>query len=300
MKLHCHHDADGITSGVLFYTAMKNMGMEVDEIIYPDEFGGVDDWESGDTMVDMTPVDPTIEGMVYDHHPSHPPESERNYQLVWDSVPASLIVYNEFKDKLDYEDKWKVAVGVSGDGQPQVIPVEIWREYPELTIVYRSEYYNKTYDNPMYMILSSLVNSACRLGTPDISFKVLLDAKSPLDLLNNGTLQDNRKTVSKITKNAQSEGTKILLPKGVVLLTYNSLYSLSGRLASAMASSGTTSIALNEQDGSFSVRGALANLIKDILDDYPDDFKIGGHDGFLGGKCLNDPDLLSKILIEKL
>jgi len=249
-------------------------------------------------MVDMKPIDPSIIGTVYDHHPDHP--EERKYSLVWGDVPASLVVYREHQKLIPEEESWKVVVGLAGDGQPERTPAGIWQRFPELTLTVLSEYYNKTYHTPLFSILSSLINAPCRLNTPETSFHILMQARSPLDILNNSTLQEKRKTISKITKNARSEGVISVLPKNVVLLAFESMYGIQGRLASALASEYHTAIALNEYNGNFSVRGALANLIRQILEKYPEDFHVGGHEGFLGGKVLTDPKQLSKVLVKEL
>jgi hypothetical protein len=300
MKVHIHSDADGITSGVLFYKAMGDDSTPNLEIVFPEEFGGVDEWSNGDVMVDMKPVDPTIKGTVFDHHPDHPSEEDRDYELYWGDAPASLLIYNQYKHYIPVEDRWKVAVGLSGDGQPQKIPVEVWVQHPELSISFRNEYYGKTYETPAYMELSSLINSVCRLKEPEIAFNILLRAKSPLDILYNSELREKKSIVAKMVKDVKNKGTTISLPRNVILFVFESPYSLHGRIASSMSNLGTA-IALNQYNGHFSVRGAMANLVKYILDQYPKDFHIGGHDGFLGGKILSDDmDLLTKVLVKEL
>ena len=78
IKLRCHHDADGVTSGYLATFGVPNSKIE----FYPIEKGfgwtgglGKDDW-----MLDMRPQDPKWNGTCIDHHIPHP--EPHKYKLI--------------------------------------------------------------------------------------------------------------------------------------------------------------------------------------------------------------------------
>jgi len=116
-KLALHDDADGVTSAVLMSYVFK-----INKVWAPDDFGewpvapykvqGQEQLElPPDVCVDMVPANPEWVGLAIDHHPNHPPEGKRSYQLIYGEAPASVIVYTLFKELIPQEHRWKVVVG---------------------------------------------------------------------------------------------------------------------------------------------------------------------------------------------
>ena len=165
--LYTHDDADGITSAVLLAHAFP-----IKKVNCPEDFGDFEakadlakGYQPPDLVTDMVPKDPEYSGLVIDHHPSHPEESKRKYILVWDGIPTTGIVYKLFKDQIPKEYHWKVAVGLCGDGQPELIPAEIWTSCPSLLDSYTVPYekYGKiTFGKiPVFLKLSAMINAPC-------------------------------------------------------------------------------------------------------------------------------------------
>lgn len=287
MKIYAHHDADGVTSAFLLSRALsrrQNLEFKNFEFIFPEDFGDYSQPSKGSYMVDMRPRDPDFEGFVLDHHPDHP--EKRKYTLTWDPAPASLIVFKTFRDLIPKKEYWKTVIGVVGDGQPELIPSEIWLLNPELLDyrVYVSQSSGKLYTNetPIYNLLSSGINALCRLGRPMDALELMSKIETPNELLTNEILENARKTV----KAAHSKVISEFYPRTLGKFIYWEYYSevrLSGWLASEMFdTTGITTVAVNLRDGTMSIRGTLASPLAEILR------KVGieadGHPGFCGGK----------------
>jgi len=275
-----HHDADGVASAVL----LKKAESFNDDVWFPEEFGAT---TMGNTqasiMLDMRPNDPNWDGLCIDHHPDHP--EQRNYDLIWDSKPATLIVYEKYKSAIPEEEAWKVVVGVCGDGQPELIPSEVWKKFPSLrykrTLQFRGGNFSQF---PLYKLLSSLVNSACRINKAEVAFTELLNAKSPMQLFNSEILNKCKEDVKRAYNKIISEA--IMMQQGDILLVeYYDDYRMEGYVASSVYTSGTVDalcvIAHNLQSGAFSIRGDLTNLVMELLREQG--IETGGHAGFAGG-----------------
>lgn len=272
-----HHDADGVSSVVLWMLAHGLTPDDV-EVRAADYFGQV--YSDDKICFDMVPEDPNWEGIVFDHHPQHPPDHK--YTLYWDSVPTTLIVYNKFNYEIPDEHKWKVVVGVVGDGQPELIPVEIFDMFPslldEVLYVYSGEV---KFGLPRYKLLSSGINSLMRLGNHDYALRLLYNAKRPEQLLLDEEANKARDMIrneyNKVLRNAHF----VKLTNCIVYVEFESSVDITGRLATDYADRlGCTVIAYNIANGKVSIRGDLALWIVKRLNEKG--IEAGGHPGFCG------------------
>jgi len=117
-----HSDADG-----LYSAALLSLAIPVKIIKYPEEFGEVD---KEDICLDMIPLNPKYKGIVVDHHPLHP--SIHSYQLEWEPVPTGLIIFHQLGHCIPTSKWWLVVGSCIGDGQPELIPPEIFKASPDL------------------------------------------------------------------------------------------------------------------------------------------------------------------------
>jgi len=286
-KLAMHDDADGLASGVLLTLVFKTEG-----VFCPKEFGRWPIVPMGgeippDVCCDMIPHNPKWKGLAFDHHPGHLEESKRNYKLVWGPVPATLVIYKLFKEVIPPEHKWKVAVGLVGDGQPELIPPEIWRNYPSLLEYHASvwEKYGKLdFGNfPVYLKLSAPINAACKI--PDkwyLAYQVLRNARSPYDILEDKPLLAAKRVVKEETDRIIRETSAINLKQWFRVWRIASKYRIERTLAwRSEQRSHITTLVINEETKRCSMRGAMSELICQFLD--RNGFHIHGHPGFSGG-----------------
>ena len=292
--IYCHHDADGICSA--HFVALVTPDAKIKVV---DEFGSTKGWEKGDIMVDMRPNNPNIEGLVIDHHLPHP--EPHKYELISDVVPASLITWRLYKDKIPKEEWWKLAIGVMGDGQPELIPIEIYEECPSLlknvkTSIYQS--YGKWNINmmPLYKLLSSSINSFLRKGEYDSALNLLKYSESPMDIYSS---EDTRISKADVRNEftASVKDADIFDYDNLAVIIFYSKYRMSGYIGSSLQSSlnHKTIMAINKRDGSVSLRGDLATYYKNKLKDI-DYLEIDGHAGFMGGKLKKNYHTLIKDL----
>ena len=262
--LRIHFDADGISGGVLYKKTHPDVS-----IIFPSTFGGTQDWQDGDVMIDMCPDNPNVKGLVIDHHMGHSPD--RKYKLIHEEYPASLITYNYVREDLKDEDRWKVVVGAVGDVSPEYIPIEIWEDYNYLLDT-------DEWDLPMYLRLSSPINSFCRAGKYMKAFDKLYEAKEPMDLITDPEIIKMKKEINKEFRRIREEG-HIKHFKHIFLWEYESDYNMGGYLAARLGNQTKhTVIVLNRKTGGGSIRGVLASMIQSKLEGI----QIGGHPGVMG------------------
>jgi len=295
MKIIAHHDADGITSA---YFAQFGFGES--EIVFPHKFGDTTKFEKGDVMVDMRPDNPNIEGLVIDHHFPHPDKKDRKYKLIpdiskkefqysRDIVPASLLCWNEYKDKIPKNEWWKLAIGLAGDGQLELMPTEVFKECPSLLKPVKTSAY-QSYGNwkismyPLYKLLSSPINAFLRKEEYESALNLIKYSDSPYTLYSS---EDARIAKNDIKNEFQTavKDSEIFDYGSLQVIVYYSKYRMSGYIASALQNSmhDKTLMAINKRDGSLSVRGDLATYYKDTLGEL-DYIEIDGHAGFMGGK----------------
>jgi len=297
-KLSLHDDADGVTSAVLMSYVFK-----INKVWAPDDFGewpvapykvpGQEQLElPPDVCVDMVPANPEWVGLAIDHHPNHPPEGKRSYQLIYGEAPASVIVYTLFKELIPQEHRWKVVVGAVGDGQPELIPPEIWREFPillEESVTPRERYGKlETSNYPLYLRLSSGINAVCKI--PEkwyVGYAILRNAKSPWDLINDSSLKSAKELVESERERIYRETSPIQLRNGIRVWAFQSETKIERTLAWEMWDTDKrTIVAINSATGRGSIRGTLATLVYEHLTAHG--FKASGHPGFGGLKLKPD------------
>jgi len=278
----CHHDADGVTSAYFTSFHVK----DAVRIKITEEFGDAPEWQKDDIMTDMKPLNPSIEGLVIDHHPNHP--TNRKYMLIWDNVPASLIAYRQFLDEIPKNERWKLVIGLVGDGQPELIPPEIFRDFPSLlkrvnTKIYQS--YGKWSVNtiPMYKVLSSYINALLRLHKYDEALKLITESKTPFDIYMSNEAVKAKEDLHFEFENALKNA-DVLEFENITVVLFTSDARLTGYIASVLNSaSGKTILAVNQKNGKLSIRGDLADYYKELLNIFPF-MEIDGHAGYMGGK----------------
>jgi len=294
-KLKCHHDPDGLTSGHFATFGVPNSIIDMTG----DEFGSVKGLTKDDWMLDMKPKDPNWEGTCIDHHFPHP--SNRKYTLIPSDitddifsvissvVPASYITWNYFKDKIPKEEWWKLAIGVNGDGQPELIPNEVFNMCPTLlkyvsTSVYQSYGQWKINSLPLYTVLASGLNAFLRKGDFEAAINVIKYASTPMEIYDSEDVKIAKREVREEFTQAVKDCDIIHFDNLAVIL-FKSNIRLTGYIATKLQKEldNKTIMAINKKDGSLSMRGSLAYLYKERL--KPISYlEIDGHRGFCGGK----------------
>lgn len=286
-----HTDADGVYS-----LALANLVLDIDNYIFPDKFGDYlnipGDPTRGeenipiDLALDLgTPLSEEYTNYVIDHHP-HP--DERNYKLIHMYVPTGLIVYNLWKDKIPKEKLFLVAGSLTGDGQPELIPQEVFDATPclldRIGSIYKSYGKFNLYDYPIYMMISSPINALCRIGNPLLAFKLVMSAKDPLDILDNPSALDAKEVIRKEEDRIfKDEKSFYMVGSNVIVYSFNSKFSMTGLIASKLGGNNRdkTIIVVNEAGKSMSIRGHLADYIGRQL--RARGWATGGHAGYFGG-----------------
>lgn len=271
-----HHDADGISSAVLFKKVV-----DYPELEFPEEFGFSPD---ADIMLDMTPVE-GFSGLLIDHHPM---SLELANNSKWKGfidiyAPTSYWVYQIFKDLIPERETWKAVVGIVGDGRTELIPTEILRKFPELLIetgkVYQNYGKTRVYHLPLYRLISSGINSLARIGKVMMAYNILKEAETPVELLRDSDILDAQEKVDKEVQKCLV-GNRVYKFGIVSLIVFNSKFNLQGRIASQLSSElQTTVMAVNMETHKISLRGDLAVFIGERLPEL----QLGGHAGYMGG-----------------
>ena len=288
-----HRDSDGIVTGYFVSYSVKNPKIE----IWDGEFGDTTDMKSGDWMCDMRPSK-NMEGInVIDHHLPHP--TDRKYNAILDTVPAGLIAWNNFKEDIPKSEWWKLAISCVGDGQPELIPPEVFEECPKLlTQIKTSSFQNKYTFKwemryfPMYKLLSSGINAMLRKKDYENALNLLKFAETPTDIIKSPesikAKAEVRTEYEKILKSCDSYEFDNLR-----LVIYSSPYRMAGYVATDMLADadGKCIMAINRQDNHGSLRGELAYYWRNKLKNLPY-LVIDGHPGFCGVSMIGNPDIL--------
>jgi len=273
-----HNDADGVTSAVLLSYALPT------KTVFPKNFGEVD--PSYDIIVDQVPRDATFSNIVFDHHPGHPDEANRGYTLVYDTVPASLIVYRFVKNKIPKHMLWKVVVGVCGDGQPELIPTEVWDACPELcneiVMNKRGKYGKYVGSVPMWDSLSAPINYACRLAKagPELAYNLLRSFITPLDLIREPAFKSCRDEIIKDIE-ATVDGLQLVDCGKVIFGEIRSENKIESLISYRYLKKSKVVCMVNSHSKSISIRGVYTKWLLDKL--QPKGWEVGGHAGFAGG-----------------
>jgi len=296
--IRAHHDADGLISA--YFTAYGVPKAQIQ--LWDGEFGDTTGLKEGDYMVDMRPKQ-NMKGLnVIDHHGPYP--EDREYELITGEKPASYLCWEKFKEEIPKSDWWKLAIGVCGDGQPELIPAEIFNECPQLLSRMKTSagmYYGKWKINyyPLYKSLSSHVNSLLRKSEFEKAINLIRFSDTPLNIVTSSDAITAKREVKdefeKIIKTSKSYDFE-----DIAIFVFNSDFRMSGYIASAMQHSlDKTIMAINMRTGRGSLRGDLALYFKDKMKDL-EYLYIDGHPGFMGLSITVNPDVLIYDLIDIL
>lgn len=276
-----HGDADGVSSAYMAALWTRSMKMKP-EVHFPRAFSETKtiSGKEADLVLDKVP-DSSYIGCVIDHHPDHKPTS--NYSLWKGSVPTSLMTLELFKDKIPESLWWKAVPGIVGDGQAEKVPVYIWEKFPELleSVVTVRKYSGKTnvYKNPVWFLLSSPINSACRVGKRNLAFTRLAAARIPTDIVFDKELQSCKSMYNKEVDRVRIEHRAMDLGP-LEIWVVDSNYSVNGTLAWELNNnSRKTALVMNTNTRHGSIRGVMVDYLKTHM---PKKWGIGGHSGFAG------------------
>lgn len=304
INVSTHDDADGIAAAVLFgeFLTANEREFFVD---FPENFGYCS--SKTDVVLDQVPMDLELDAIVLDHHSQHLGRRTYDYKLWYEEIPTTRMVYDLFKRQLQH--KWKVAIGVVGDGQPEQIPDEIWDQYPELfqekCSLYTRGYEITVYRNPLYFMLSSGINAISRMEDqkndqlgPAVAYNIAKDVKDPWELVNHSMCDMAKALSKKEEKRILANYVPLDLGKAV-LWVIETDYSLCSLMATRLQSTvKKTVIAVNRNDGRISIRGDQAGWVRRKLPD----FAIDGHSKWMGGVLDDDqtPEDLRSALVAKI
>jgi len=294
IKLATHYDSDGIYSAAIVASIFK-----VQNIDFP-EFHK---YQNYNVALDLGLPEVEWDGILVDHHPSSP-EYKIPKKYYPGNVPTGVILYSFLKDKLPKEKAWYVIGSAVGDGQPESIPKEIWKDYPVLLdergVIYKWKGESRTSEVPMFYYLSSGCNAFCRLGVPQRAFEIVMECKDPLEFIENPDVQyyisrvrDEEETIYKSRFIVETYGRIVY----VRIATSQENYKFASLIASKLQSGNSfnTYIVVNEKNGELSIRGFLSDLIVEYLNSKG--IKCGGHSSFAGGRIENkDLNTLTQVV----
>jgi len=297
IRLRVHHDADGLISGYLASYGVKDSQLE----IWDGKFGDTTGLKPGDYMLDMRPIQ-NMEGLtVIDHHLPH--REDRKYTLISDDVPASLISWRLFKDKIPKGEWWKTTIGIVGDGQPELIPTEIFETTPELLSKVKTSSY-QTYGKwrinyyPTYKLVSSYVNALLRKGEFQEAINLVKYAQKPFNIIHSNKAKQAKADIQNEFQRIIKEADSYELDN-LAIVIFTSEFRLTGYVASVIQEVlGKTTIAINRKDGSGSLRGDLATYWRDKLR-HLDYLEVDGHPGFMGLTITINPDTLVEDIVNE-
>ncbi len=284
-KIISHWDADGVTGAYLVSFAVPDPKI----IVSTKEFGDIEGLvEDGSYVVDMHPLT-DFKGTVIDHHDIEGYPLKRSYKLIAGNKPAGILAWEHFKEDIPKSQWWKVAISAVGDGQPELIPYEIFNSCSQLlnrvkTSTNWNEHTFKWHLNYylVYKLLSSPINSYLRIKQFDKALALLTSAETPMDIINDEGAKQAKAEVKKeytsIIKNCESFDYANL---NVILFQSN--YRMSGYIATTVQEmvGDKTVIAINKKDGHGSMRGELALYWQEKL--KPLEYVVAnGHPGFMG------------------
>jgi len=299
LRLAFHGDADGLASACIIASIFK-VREDSDYPYSPEIFG---DYVDSDLAVDLGSPLKAYDGIIIDHHPDHPDYPD--YKLVLGMEPTGVILYKLFGDLIPDDKVWLVCLSACGDGQPEVIPNEVWLRSPFLWEmqgkIYRDQYRRiKTYPYPLFSIMSGPINSMCRMGDVMGAYKLLRSAKSVREIINNPVAKRASEKLSEEIKRIFNSNPIIEQVKHVSIVVIESDYSVSGRVATELANSEPymTFVVVNKKTRSVSVRGILTKYITDALSEKG--YIAGGHAGFGGVSLLSEDEQPLETFIKDL
>jgi len=284
LQMAFHSDSDGVASACLLASIFE-VEESKDFPYSPSIFGA---YREGNIAVDLgSPLFPSQwKGVIIDHH-DHPNPS---YPLIWGRIPTGGIIYEIFKDRIPEDKLWLVVLSLAGDGQPELIPDEIWDALPELWFeqgrVYKDKYRNvKAYPYPFFSKISPLVNSLCRTGNVMGAYKLVRSARGIRDIIFNSTALRAQRELSdeesRIYAGNDPERTLQVEKIGhFSLVLIRSKYHIAGRIAAGLQKGDhySTYIVVNMINKEVSIRGLLAKYVANRL--AQEGYLCGGHAGF--------------------
>ena len=279
MRIHAHHDADGI-SAVAMYILANNYTSS--EVAFPEIFGEFA--EDTKVMIDMYPNKPDFTGLVIDHHPDI--WKEKKFQLIHSDIkPASLLVYELYKDRIPQERWWYVAIGLAGDVSDYLIPIEVHERFPVLRRSVSATYrYGNIKELPFWKYLSGIINAYCKVHRPNDALNLLLHCEEPYELFEDEEGWDLKRLLHQEIQRVERDLRFIEIADSVLLSDYYSDYNIGGTIASRWhANSQKTIILVNRRDFSFNIRGELTYWIIHHLKRKFKDISVGGHPQAAGG-----------------
>jgi len=294
MKIHAHRDADGVSAVAMYILAHNEAPTSV---AFPEIFGEfADDTE---IMIDMYPNKPDFTGIVIDHHPDI--WKEKKFQLIHsDLKPASLLVFELFKNKIPEERWWYVAVGLTGDASDCLIPIEVHKKFPILRrSVAATGKYGSTKDLPLWKYLPGIINAYCKTGRPQDALSTLLYCRDPIDLFEDEEGWDLKQLLMQEINRVEKNLKFVEITDSVLCASFYSDYNIGGTLASRWHSStAKTILIVNRKDWSFNIRGDLTYWLIYLLKQQFPDINVGGHPQAAGG--IMNPDIFKKLMNDGL
>jgi len=301
VRIVAHWDGDGLASGHFASFGVPDSELTIG--VYEKGFGNTEGLSKNDWMVDMKPMDANWDGHCIDHHLPHP--DKHKYELISGVEPATLLTWQHFKEKIPKNEWWKIAIGCMGDGQPELIPTEVFRECPSLmqsikTSAFQSYGKWKISTYPVYKLLSSPINAFLRKGEYESAINLIRYADTPMSLISSEDAQIAKSDIRNDYQMAVKDCEMIQFGNLAVVLFY-SKYRMSGYIGSSLLSAldNKTVMAINKRNGSISLRGDLATYYRDMMKKL-DYLEIDGHAAFMGGKLKKNYHTLISDLVEIL
>jgi len=286
IKIIGHADADGITSTLLLVLALNTPHVQV---TIERKFRNYGD---NHIALDLGAPREDFTGIAIDHHEHF---DWKKYNLIWDNKPTSRIVYDLLKDKIPRKDKWKVVVGITGDGQPQLIPDEIWDEFGALLLTELDTIEGQIYGKyshwkaPIYLLMHSPINYTAKVGNTYDAYVILKNASSPFDIIWHPVALAAEKQVKQVLKlishpKEPSEKLKLLhfqkLPVVFCSIAFEEAIASDVAYRIKNIHKNKTVIVINSKTLTGSIRGDLAKYLANKLSALG--FDAGGHPGYCG------------------
>jgi len=291
LQVAYHGDADGI-SAVCLLSSIFNVEESRDYPYSPLIFG---DYSNGNIALDLGAPINRFDGIIIDHHE----HTKIDYKLVLGNVPTGLMIYTLFKDKISDNKKWLAVLSCVGDGQPELIPDEVWEQIPELWHgmgnIYKSKYREiKSYPYPLFAKIATPLNALCRIGDLQSAYSIASKATNLRDIITNPLANKAQLEIQKEMSRIYSGADTPLMIETVGhfgIVQFSSKYSLASFVATELISSDKyrTFIVINKELREISVRGILSKYITNRLKEHG--YLAGGHPGYCGVSLLPDQSI---------
>ena len=184
-----------------------------------------------------------------------------------------------------------------GDVSPETIPLEIFREFPNL--LNKQEYLRNNWGNDepplrlrMYNLLSSPINALTRFGELKLAFELLYEVKSPESLITNPIVAKYKgKQKREVNNIYKAWGDSLPRPLSIkelfLFAVIDTDLPMHGYMASKLHGGSDdediTTIVMNLRTSALSIRGTLTNIVKDEFN--RNGIEAGGHAFASGGNA---------------